>query len=83
MDHDDMTLIGRFLDKLRSKPPRISTPYGDVTECARKQAALNMRDDPALRERVVEVLARELCCPPDIALKEARRRYPEGFRRGR
>lgn len=50
-------------------PPRIDTEWGPVTEAARKQAALNIREDAKLRARIVEMLGEA----------EARRRYPEGF----
>jgi hypothetical protein len=72
-----MSLIRKFLDKLRPKPPVIETPWGAVTESARAQAATNLRLDPAKRAMVLGIIVKE--CGGDAAkgLAEARRRYPE------
>lgn len=60
--------------------PIIMTPYGPVTESARKQAALNLWLDPVKRSQVVELLADQLYAG-DMAkgLAEAKRRFPEAF----
>lgn len=74
-----MSLIHDFIRKLRKpKPPVIQTPWGPVTESARLQAALNMRDNPEVKERVERLLARE-CGGLAAGLAEARRRYPEAY----
>jgi hypothetical protein len=51
----------------RPPPPIIQTEWGPVTEKYRQLAALNMRNDPALRAKVIEM----------IGIDEAKRRYPE------
>jgi hypothetical protein len=60
------------------KPPQIDTPYGPVSEAARKQAAANMKLDPKLRDRVVEAVSRDVGSP-EAGLAEAKRRYPEAW----
>lgn len=50
-------------------PPVIHTPMGPVTESARHQAAINMRNDPAVKARVENA----------IGMTESRRRYPEAY----
>lgn len=60
-------------------PPRIDTPWGPVSEPARLQAAKNMREEPALREKVMRVLALRLGINERAAWQEMRRRYPEAF----
>jgi hypothetical protein len=64
--------------KLPPPPPLIQTPWGPVSEVARKQAALNIAADPVLREAVIALLMRD-GRSRDEATAEARRRYPEGF----
>jgi hypothetical protein len=61
-----------------SEKPTIMSPYGPVTEAGRLQAAYNMRDDPACKERVIELLTKQLGSR-ERAEAEARRRYPEAF----
>ena len=65
------------VEEPKPEPPVISTPWGPVTESARRQAALNMRDDLALRAQVLAMVVKE--CGGDTARGEAefRRRYPE------
>lgn len=67
------------LESMLSGPPVIHTPYGTVTEVARKQAAINMSADPKLFAKVLAILVRE--CGGDEArgLAEMKRRYPEAF----
>jgi len=77
-----MSLIRDFIDKIRRKrasPPIITTPWGNVTESARKHAALNMREDADLRYRIVARLAQDFDGDWAKGLAEAKRRYPEGF----
>jgi hypothetical protein len=61
-----------------STPPKIITPYGYTTEWARKQAAMNIKADPEMGKRVLDLLTREL---GDVVKADAemRRRYPEAF----
>ena len=75
-----MSIIARLLSKFRRKRERIiiNTQWGPVTESARRQAALNMRDDPVLREAIIARLCAETG-DPAAGLTEARRRYPEAF----
>ena len=71
-----------MIDKLtnlfkKPKPEiRIDTPYGPTTEWARHQAAINLRNDADLREKVIAVLAKELGSITKAEM-EFRRRYPE------
>ena len=73
-----MALIPKWLRRQEKKtltdasvyPPVIHTPMGPVTESARHQAAINMRNDPAVKVRVENA----------IGISESRRRYPECYR---
>ena len=65
-------------NKKSDEVPVISTQWGPVTEAARLQAALNMRDDPEVRARVERLLAKKLGGVA-LGLAEARRRYPECY----
>ena len=63
---------------------KIPTAFGPVTEYARKQAAENIKEDAALRVKVMEIILREVSKPrlteeENKALAEAEfnRRYPE------
>lgn len=63
----------RKLKKIWRNPPRIWT-YVDgqretVSEGARRQAAMNMAADPALRQHIVEILGEA----------KARLHYPDAF----
>ena len=58
------------------KPIRIETPFGPVTEYARKQAAENIRNDADLRAKVMDLLVKETGSV-ELAEAEFRRRYPE------
>lgn len=73
-----LTLKERLAAKIAG-PPVIWTPYGQVTEAARKQAAINMSADPALFAKILALLVRE--CGGDEArgLAEMKRRYPESM----
>jgi hypothetical protein len=63
---------------VKRKPPVITSPFGETTEWARKQAAENMRADPAVMIRVIEFLTRQMGSE-ERGLAEAKRRYPEAF----
>lgn len=78
-----MSIIGRLISKFKKvalppPPPIISTPYGDVTEWARLQAAINMKHDPALKAAVEAKIIAEM---GDVEKGEAesRRRYREAY----
>lgn len=75
-----MSLIQRFLDKLRRKrsAPVIETTWGPVSEKARLQAETNLRLDPAKRARVLDVIVKECGGNLDAGIAEAKRRYPRG-----
>jgi hypothetical protein len=74
-----MSIIQRFLDKLRRKPPVIPTPFGaPVPERYRVQAETNMRLDPVKRSAVLAVLIREANGDEEAGKREFRRRYPLG-----
>ena len=60
-------------------PISIPTPFGPVSEAARRQAALNMRDDPALRERVELRIIADCGGDEEKGKAECRRRYPEAY----
>jgi len=70
-----------WLAVLRRKreTPVINTQWGPVTESARHQAALNLRDDPDRRAAVEDIIIAELGGDRERGLKEARRRYPEAY----
>ena len=72
-----MSIIQRFIDKLRRKPPRIDTVWGLVSERARAQAATNLRLDPIKRAAVLELIIKEVGGSRKKGIAEARRRYPE------
>lgn len=73
-----MSLIRRFLDRIRRKPPILTTTWGPVTEKARRQAEINLSLDPAARRAVLDVITREVGGDRTKGLAEARRRYPKG-----
>lgn len=67
-------------------PTEILTPFGPVTEYARRQAAENMRDDADLRAKVMDILLKQVSKPNlteeenrVLAEAEFKRRYPEAF----
>jgi hypothetical protein len=76
-------LMGKVLRYRRKQqepePPRILTKYGPVTESARRQAAINMREDLDLRAKVYLVVLSECDGDDARALAEMRRRYPEAY----
>lgn len=77
-----MSIIQRFLDRIRRKrkPIEIPTKWGPVSERARGQAAENLRRDPARRAEVLRIVVREMGGDEEKGLAEARRRFPEsGF----
>ena len=63
----------------RKRPPVITSPWGETTESARLQAALNMLSDPAIKFRVEQLLIARFNGDEKRALAEARRRYPEAY----
>ena len=75
--------IQRMLERLRNlpdpAPPVISTPYGPVTEWARRQAAANMAADPVLRSVVEAKLIAESGGDEAAGMAKARARYPEAY----
>jgi hypothetical protein len=77
-----MNRIGRVISfvfgRRKSGAPVIMTQYGPVTESARLQAALNMRDSLEIRNRVIAILEREFGSA-EMALSEAKKRYPEAW----
>ena len=78
-----MSLVRKLIDKLRARraaaPPVIQTAWGPVTEKARLQAALNMRDDPVLRDKVLAIVIKECGGDTFKGLLEFKRRYPEVY----
>ena len=74
--------IRQWLNSFRRRklsPPLIMTEHGAVTESARLQAAMNMRADHELRERVVRLIQSQTGLPLARAMEETVRRYPEAF----
>jgi hypothetical protein len=61
-----------------NKPKVTVTEWGPVTESARLQAALNIKADPEIGKRVLELLTKKL---GDVVKADAemRLRYPEAF----
>ena len=73
-----MSILARLIDKLhRPKPTIIDTPWGPVSESARRQAEINCMADPVLRERITTMLMGRFGTW-EAARAEARRRYPLG-----
>lgn len=64
--------------RARFTPPVIQSPWGQVTESARLQAAMNMRNSPEVKERVIGFLESEGRSRQE-AERTARERYPEAF----
>ena len=62
-----------------SDRPVIQTAWGPVTEKARAQAAINMREDPACKSRVEAIVIREMGGDRRLGLAECRRRYFEAY----
>jgi hypothetical protein len=62
-----------------TKRIQISTPFGDVTESARRRAAMNMREDPALFAEILADLTRLFGGDEAKGKSEMLRRYPEAF----
>jgi len=73
-----VALIRKFIDKIRNRPPKIHTPFGETTEWCRLQAAINLRLDHAKRDAVEAMLAEEMGSV-EAGKKEARRRFPESY----
>lgn len=77
-----MSLIRKFLDRI-GRPPRdpivIESPWGQVSEPARRQAALNMRDDLVLRTRCEQMCIDECGGDLERGIQEMHRRYPEAY----
>jgi hypothetical protein len=57
----------------------ISTPFGPVSEVARRQAEVNMAADPSLRAKVEAAVIRECGGDSRKGMAEARRRYPMAY----
>lgn len=66
-----------FNDTFQPVPPIIATPFGNVTESARSQAAANMAANPELRANVFKIVLAECGGDEDRARVEFNRRYPE------
>jgi len=63
---------------MSTKPKITMTEWGPVSEPARLQAALNIKADPEIGKRVLELLTKKL---GDVVKADAemRLRYPEAF----
>jgi hypothetical protein len=72
-----MTTKKKLAGWMPPPPVIINTPWGQVTESARLRCALNMRDDPAVKARVEEVLCKQHGMARGLV--ESRRRYPEAY----
>jgi hypothetical protein len=61
---------------MSTKPPVILTEFGPTTESARLRAISNMKEDPACKQRVLELLCKQM---GSVAKGEMEflRRYPE------
>ena len=74
-----MSIIQKLIEKFKHHPPVIDTAFGaTVPEWARLQAETNMRLDPSLRYRVLNVLLKEAKGDMEAATREFKRRYPKG-----
>jgi hypothetical protein len=67
-------------DGAKYEAPVIDHEFGRTPEKFRRQAAINMRVNPQLREEIVGILAMRLGSR-QAGEAEARRRYPEAFDR--
>jgi len=63
---------------MKRRPPVIDSPYGQVSEGARRQAAVNMRLDPVKRFQIEQMLIKQMGSE-ERGLAEARKRYPEAY----
>ena len=72
-----MNWLKRLLGK---KPERIKifTEFGLTTEKARWRAAMNMKEDPAIKQRCLDLLTEKLGSRAK-AEAESKRRYPEAW----
>jgi hypothetical protein len=61
-----------------TKPPVLITDWGPVTESARLRAVSNMKEDPVCKQRVLELLCKQMGSVAKGEI-EMRRRYPELF----
>lgn len=71
-------LLDFFRKPKRPERILIETPFGYVTESQRLQAAINIKSDETIRDRVLAVLAKELGSVAKAEV-EMRRRYPEAY----
>jgi hypothetical protein len=69
-----------WISKLRrnAHPIIIDTQWGPVSESARHQAALNLRDDPEKRAMCEAKMVMQMG-DFEAAMVEMRRRYPEAY----
>jgi hypothetical protein len=65
----------------RLPPPVIMTEFGSVTEKARLQAALNMRDDPEVKIRVEEAAIKQAGGDVDRGMAQVRYQFPEAYKK--
>jgi hypothetical protein len=57
----------------------IQSPFGEVTEAARKRAALNMKEDPDLFISILNDLTLLMGGDSAKGMAELKRRYPEAL----
>lgn len=69
--------VKSFFLGTRDGKPVIETEFGPVSEEARWQAAINMRNDGAVKQRVESALCKMYGI--EKGLQEARKRYPECY----
>lgn len=89
-----MSLIGKMREKWKLRQERkgvgrrdpqapsirIETPWGPVTESARRQAAANMQADPVKKAQVERLLADQLFGGDlEKGREESEKRYPEAY----
>lgn len=74
-----MLKLPHWLKPERKRKPMIMTQWGPVTESARLQAALNIKADPSVRERVLELLTQQSGGDPGKGLVKMKENYPEAF----
>ena len=65
----------------RRRPPHVPSPYGPVTEKARRRAALNMREDPELKQRVEEAAILQAGGDVNRGMAKVRYQFPEAYKK--
>ena len=74
-----LAISGFLRGAFRKPPPILNTEYGPVTEKARYRAAMNMLEEPELRQRVEALQIEQMGGDVEAGMKEMKRKYPEVY----